>query len=306
MKPAKFTKLEIRLRDLASRRARRQLVRVPWSRFRKSYDDYIRWQAYALWVRAVVDSGGGIPHWLEKVLRKRCRGFLERRARSTQRQPLDVRLREWVDDQVFEFAKEEGWLDALAFYAFRDVRSQGIWSYWENCESEWKKRRPKSFPTFSEWWRSALNWKLQGDFNSAVVAKTVEKYIDCLTLVSWLRPLTEAPRTQLPSHVTRDLKRECPALLEFLKRQSPTVKGPKPRGWPKLLSWCQDHVLSDAKREGWRDSVLYHASVHPRWVSVADYTLTWRRSPFEQAVPPFATFSQWKRAAENHARTGRK
>jgi hypothetical protein len=162
MKTAKFTKLEKRARDLAGRRARRQLLRVPRGRFQKAYENYIRWQAFVLWVRAVVDSEGRVAPWLEAVLRKRCPGFPAQRARSRKPRALDIQLREWIDDQVFPFAKKEGWLDALAFYGFRDARFARIWVYWEHCESEWKKRRGKSFPTFSRWWRLASNWKLHG------------------------------------------------------------------------------------------------------------------------------------------------
>jgi hypothetical protein len=171
MKTAKFTKLERRVRDLASRRARRQLMRVPRSRFHKAYEDYIRWQAFVLWVRAVVDSEGRVPQWLEEVLRMRCPGFLAQRADSKKRRALDLQLRQWIDDQAFRFAKKEGWLDAVAFYGFRDARLEGIWGYSEHCRRAWKKRRPKSFPTFPEWWRSALKWKLQAGVTCSLMAK---------------------------------------------------------------------------------------------------------------------------------------
>src|SRR5579863_8420555 len=139
----------------SSRRARRQLMRVPWDRFRIAYEEYIRWQGFVLWVRAIVETEGDVPSWLEAVLRRRCPGFLEQSACSKKKHPLDLQLRTWIDNQVFRSARDEGWLDALVFYGFRDARSQGNCAYWEHCESEWKKRRPTSFPTFAEWWRSA-------------------------------------------------------------------------------------------------------------------------------------------------------
>src|SRR6266436_7965438 len=163
MKAPKLTKFERRVRNMATRRARHQLMCVPWNRFHKAYEKYIRWQAFCLWVRAVVETEGHVSAWLEAVLRKRCPGFLEQRARSNEKRALDLQLRVWIDNQVFRSARDEGWLDALAFYGFRDARSQGNCAYWEHCENEWKKRRPTSFPTFGEWRRSALAWKLNGD-----------------------------------------------------------------------------------------------------------------------------------------------
>jgi hypothetical protein len=161
MKTKKFTKVEEKIRRLANRRARRQLTRVPRGRFQKVRDDYIRWQAFVLWVRAVIDSQGRVSPWLEGVLRKRCPGFLAQGASSKKDRQLDLLLREWIEDQIFWFAKEEGWLDALAFCGFQDPRLGRICAYWEHCESEWEKERPKSIPTFARWWHSALKWKLE-------------------------------------------------------------------------------------------------------------------------------------------------
>jgi len=131
-----------------------------------------------LWARTVVESEGSTPSWLDAILRKRCPGFAEEAARSNQPELLGFQLLPWVQNQAFAFAKEEGWLDALVFYGFRDARSKGSWEYWEHCESEWKKRRPKSFPTFAEWRRSALSWELDENVPCTTVTKAVEKYLD--------------------------------------------------------------------------------------------------------------------------------
>jgi len=157
MKTAKFTKLEKRVGDIASRRARRQLMQVPWIA-PQSVRGYIRWQAFALWARAIVELEGSTPSWLKAIQRKRCPGFVEEAARSNEPGLLGLQLLPWVHNQAFGLAKQEGWLDALVFYGFRDTRSQGYWTYWEHCKSEWKKRPPASVPTFAQWRRSALNW----------------------------------------------------------------------------------------------------------------------------------------------------
>jgi len=41
---------------------------------------------------------------------------------------------QWVHNQAFGFAKEEGWLDALVFYGFETPAPRDT-DVWEHCES---------------------------------------------------------------------------------------------------------------------------------------------------------------------------
>ena len=306
MKKVKFTKLERRVGDIASRRACRQLMQVPWDRFHKAYEEYIRWQAFALWARAVVELEGNAPSWLEAILRKRCPGFAEEAARSNKPELLGLQLLPWVHNQVFGFAKQEGWLDALVFYGFRDTRSQGYWTYWEHCESEWKKRRPAPVPTFAQWRRSALSRKLHGDVSYAVVAKAVEKFIDFEAVVYWLRPLFQTSKFQLPAHVAPELGQECPGLLEFVNTHISAAYRDQSRSWPRLFNWGKGHVLSHAKKEGWLDCVLRQISIHPRHVRMADYARLSCKSRADNPASPHPSFGEWRRDAESYVRTSRK
>jgi hypothetical protein len=161
------TKLERRVQDMARQRAARQLLRVDEHRFQKAQREYLAWEAFSLWVRAVVDVEGRTPAWMLDLLQKRCPGFLqdEKRTRKMSRTqtnfpPLD--LLQWIHNRIFSDAKREGWLDALVFYAVRDPRSQRVWAYWEHCEREWKKKRPRSYPSSEEWSRAAEKWKVPG------------------------------------------------------------------------------------------------------------------------------------------------
>src|SRR5229473_617964 len=287
MMTAKFTKLERKVRDIAARRARRELMGVPWGRFYKAYEDYIRWQAFALWARAVVEVEGCAPSWLEAILRKRCPGLAEEAASSSKPELLGFELLPWVHNQAFGFAKEEGWLDALVFYGFRDIRSQGYWAYWEHCDSEWKKRRPAAIPTFVQWRRSASSWKLHGDVRCAAVTKAVEKYLDFEAVLYWLRPLFRGPKVQLPPHVALELRQESPSLLEVVHRETSGAYEDKSRNWQRLINWGKSHVLSHAKKEGWLDCVLHQAAIHPRHVRLADYTALWCKSPRGKTGLPY-------------------
>lgn len=58
------TKLERRVQGIARRRTTKQLMPVPWARFHKAYEEYLRWEALALWVRATQSHTGAKP-WKE-------------------------------------------------------------------------------------------------------------------------------------------------------------------------------------------------------------------------------------------------
>ena len=281
-------------------------MQVPWDRFHKAYEEYIRWQAFVLWARAVVDSEGSTPSWLEAILRKRCPGFAEESTRLNKPELLGLQLLPWIHNQVFGFAKEEGWLDALVFYGFRDTRSQGYWTYWEHCENEWRKRRPASFPTFVPWRRSALSWKLRGDVSCAAVAKAVEKYLDFEALVYWLRPLFRGAKIQLPPHVVLELRQESPSLLEFVSRETSADYEDKSRSWQRLFNWGRGHVLSHAEKGGWLDCVLHQAGIHPRHVRLVDYAALWCKSRQGNSALPYPYLRQWQRDMEGYARASPK
>jgi hypothetical protein len=297
MKTAKFSKLERRVGHIAGQRARRELMRIPWDHFHKAYEEYIRWQAFVLWARAVVELEGSAPSWLEAILRKRCPGIAEE---SNKPELLGLQLLPWVHKQVFGFAKEEGWLDALAFYGFRDTRSQGYWAYWEHCDNDWKKQRPVAIPTFVQWSRSALSRKLQGDVSYAVLAKAVEKFIDYEALVYWLRPLYKGAKVQLPAHIALELRQESPSLLEFISRETSGAYGDKSKSWQRLFTWGKSHVLSHAKKEGWLDCVLRQARIHPRHVRLEDYAASWWKSRREKTGLPYPYLHQWQRDMEGY------
>jgi hypothetical protein len=306
MKTAKFSKLERRVGHSASRRARRQLIQVPWNRFHKAYEQYIRWQAFVFWARAVVELERSTPSWLEAILRKRCPSLAEKPACSSKTELLGLELLPWVHNQVFGFAKEEGWLDALVFYGFRDIRSQGYWAYWKHCDSEWKRRRPTEIPSFVQWRRLALNWKLHGDVGCAAVAKAVEKYIDFEAFVYWLRPLFQMPTIKLPANIARKLSQQSSSMLEFVSREMAAGHEDKSRSWKRLYNWGKDHVLSHAKKEGWLDCVLRQAGIHPRHVRLVDYSAPWCKSRRVNAALPFPSVRQWQRDMEGYVRAGRK
>ena len=159
MSDRNFSKSELKVQAIARRRANAQLMRVPWLRFRKAYEEYPRWQALALWVQVVIAAGDSVPTWITDDLAKRCPGFVQHEATSHEPKLMGLHLLEWVHKHEFASAKEEGWLDALTFYGVRHPRSQSAWAYWEHCEEEWSRRSLSSYPNFEEWLAAAAEYR---------------------------------------------------------------------------------------------------------------------------------------------------
>jgi hypothetical protein len=155
---------ERRVQEAARRRASRQLLRVSSDRFSQARQEYLDWEALSLWVRAIVDAEGRVPAQVSRNVQERCPGFLKyetqyRETHPKRASPLPLLLLEWIHEQVFAYAKQEGWLDALIFFSVRDPYSERTWAYWEHCKDEWSRRRPASYPSFDEWRLTAESWK---------------------------------------------------------------------------------------------------------------------------------------------------
>jgi len=276
-----------------------QLMRVPWDRFHKAYEEYLCWEALALWVRAVVETEGSAPSWLVATLKKRCPGFIENEALLNEPRLLGFRVHEWIHNRVFGLAKQEGWLDALMFYGVRDLRSQNTWAYWEHCQHEWHRRRPSSYPNFDEWLRLARNYTSGQETSVANVADAVERYVEWKVFACWLHPLSSS-RTELPKRVAAQLQRKCPGFLEPLNPDDNKSHDGRARSVERLMTWIEDHSFSQAKEEGWFAMIVKQALTHPLYVRIAQYSKQWNKNWSQNPLAVYPSFVQWRHVAENY------
>ena len=144
-----------RLQRAARERADDEARRIPWQRLFEARNQYIDWQEFSLWVRSILEVENRIPDWLAEILDDRVPGFLESEKQLTPKaakgRPLPLRLEDWIDDHVFGIAKQEGWFNAIAFYAIREPRYQRAEVCWSECVERWKKAKPIQYPSFDEW-----------------------------------------------------------------------------------------------------------------------------------------------------------
>ncbi len=273
--------------------ASKQLMRVRWKRFRQAQDDYVQWEAFVLWIKAIVTAEGCAPLEVAGGIKKRCPGFLEEAAPLQSPELLALRLHEWIHNRIFLEAKHEGWLDALQFYGVRDPRSESAWAHWEQCEQDWRTNRSAGYPEFETWWRTAQDRKLFQEVTASRVIDVVETYVDSMAFAHWLRPFLGGD-AKLPSQVARELRRRCPDFVT-----SSTKEGPQGQLWEGLTTYLEESFFAEVKREGWLDYVQQKTCHHPRHVRTIGYSERWMKSYSQSPVLPYPRFSRWRYAADN-------
>ena len=304
MKEWRPGKVERRVRELARRRATRQLLRTAWERFFQAQQEYLDWEAFSLWVRAIVQAEGRVPSSICRILEERCPGFLEyekqcRKAHPEQASPLPLLLLEWIHDRVFAHAKQEGWLDALTFFAIRDPYSQCMWSYWEHCEDEWKLKRPSHYPTFEEWRSAAENWKACGPVGREQLTDAVRRYVDWQAFAYWVRLPLEAG-IELPARVAMELQERHPGLIVYIEAGVGSGPGGGRRSWRRLLKWGEEHLFCEPRNQGWFDFLVRQADVHPRSVRTLRYWKDWNGEWARNPGISYPSLEEWLRAADNY------
>ena len=303
MNKPRFSKAELKVQAIARRRANNQLMRVPWTDFRKAYEEYPRWQALVLWVQAVMVTQDAIPSWLVADLQKRCPGFIEQETTLREPKLVALHLLEWVHNQQFGYAKRQGWLDALTFHGVRHPRSESAWAYWEHCEEDWQRRPPSSYPHFEEWLRLARNYNLHRETSVTNLAGILEQYVEWKIFACWLEPLTRT-KIELPKRIATELERRCPGFLDARNSVSITSRYRKARTGGLLMTWIEDHFFVEAKSEGWFDTILKQARTHPRYARMVQYSKRWNQRWSQNPTNAYPAFAQWRRTAENYIYRG--
>lgn len=286
---------EARLQNIASRNASKQLLRLPWSKFRNAYETYPRWQALTLWSEAVIRIAGCSPRSVLTTVNEQCPGFIEAKC-EWQNSPA-FHLLEWVHGNRFGDAKQEGWLDALIFYGARHPTARAAWAYFDKCEEQWNRRHPASLPSFERWWRFAQSAPLHNGPSCGAVSQATESFIEWKAFTSWLQPLFFGS-IGLPLDALSELDSRCPELAELSKEPITIRRATTKSGlWRRITGICEDHALSRAKRKGWTGILLEQVQSHPLYVRTQAYAAHWKQEWNRRGVSPYPSLTEWKEAA---------
>jgi hypothetical protein len=305
------------LQRLARERADSQARRIPWQRLYDARNQYVDWQEFYLWARSIVEVEKGVPDWLTEILNDQCPGFLRCEealtVKAARARPLALRLEDWIDDHIFGFAKQQGWLNAITYYAVRDPRYQRAEACWSECVEKWKNAKPLHYPSFEEWKCMAAQHdetahlvprERKARASAKVVApdrltEAASRYIDWEAFAYWVRPAMER-YPQLPAKVTHELEHRCPGFLASnIKPRKQDSRGAS-QGYERLMLWIADHFFEDAKTEGWFDAVLLQARNHPRAIRTIEYSDHCSEIWGSQLPRSYPSFEQWRRDVDSY------
>jgi hypothetical protein len=277
---------------------------------------YVEWQEFYFWARSIIEAEHNIPGWLAGILDRRCPGFIEGQQQSQSARPktppLPVHLLFWIQEHTFATAKNEGWFDAVQFYAIRDPRCRRAEEYWSECIKKWKKRKPRKYPSLKRWLRDAAQRDSYAHLTpgshrarashrlvtTGRLNKAVARYIDWEAFAYWVRPALEAA-TPLPAEVAQELARRCPGFLKINEKARKSDRADFPQDWHRLMLWIADRFFQDAKKEGWMDAILLSVRSHPRAIRTMEY---WDRcdQAWASGLPdPYPSFESWRQQADS-------
>jgi hypothetical protein len=309
---------------MARREADRQARRIPWEQLLQARHQYVEWNAFTLWVRAITETERELPGWLARIIEEHCPGLIGSERRDSESGPelgahLDRRIREWVEQNVLSDSKHGGWLQAVTFYAVRDLACARDEAYSEWCEKQWKEQPPASYPSFKGWLSASESCgdevldvskmrkdkrriiKVSRAIGSERLEVAVAEYMEWEAFTYWLRSLLETD-TRFPENVTLELQRRCPGFLESDKElRNALSREDYTRRWKALLERGEGRFSVEFRREGWFDSVVYHARAHPRSARTVDYWVfywdeRWSTHPLDQ----YPSFEVWRRSADDY------
>jgi hypothetical protein len=305
------------LKRAALVRADDEARRIPWLRLQETRNQYIDWQEFQLWMRSILEVEGHIPNWLVEFVNDRCPGFLESDRASIPKaakiRPFALRLEDWIDENVFGFVKQEGWFNAITYYAMRDSRYQRAEVCWSECVESWKRVKPIRYPSFEEWKGMAAQCDetahlTAGERKARASVKLVQpdrlceaaaRYIDWEAFAYWVRPALER-ESRLPAEVASILERRCPGFLDASIKERQRDSGGDSRALLRLMLWIGDHCFQDAQTEGWFDAILAHVRSHPRAIRTMEYADHCDELWSSELPNPYPSFEDWRRDADSY------
>ena len=318
MKKAKLPPIRntaVQLQRLARERADEQSRRIPWQRLLDTRTQYIDWQEFYLWARSILEVEGQVPNWLVDILKERCPGFLERdkklTAKVVKEKPLALRLEDWIDEHIFGFAQNEGWFNAITYYAVRDPRYQRAEVCWSECLEKWRRSKPIAYPSFEEWKGMAsqcddtahlVPHERRARATSRLVdpdrlAAAASQYMDWEAFAYWARPVLEC-QSQLPAEVRSELRSRCPGFLGLIDSQRGQDGKATSQRWHQLMCWFADNFFQHAKTEGWFYAILIQVQNHPRAIRTMEYADHWDEMQGAHLPNPYPAFEAWRRDAD--------
>ena len=313
--------LQWQVGQAARQMAEREAARIAWPQLLEAREQYVKWEAFAHWVRAIEDTEGYFPEWLAEIVDKRCPGFLqfvaEQRLNDHRSPPFFwYHLERWISERIFYRAWREGWMNTVGYYAVRDLACLRDDAYWYYCERQWKLSKPTVYPSFREWRKASEQCddrvidafeirerereliKASQRTSPGALRKAVDRYVEWQVFVYWARTALESGHP-LPGPVEREVRQRCPGFLETEAAAQARHSNEEPyQRFNRMMRWIEDHEFARAREQGWFDALVYQARLHPRRARVVDYWHHWEALWSKHPRSRYPPFEKWRAAAD--------
>ena len=318
------SELERRVSQTARLTAEKEARRISWPRLQKAREEYVEWEAFVLWVRAIEEAEGESSGRLAKVVKKRCLGFStvlteKKPQHASELALLWRRVELWINECIFGEVWREGWMNAVGYYAARDLASLRNHAYWEYCEREWKRSKPDHYPSFRDWLKASERCsdralddcempeekrrlvKLSRLVSPQTLRKAAERYVEWEVFAYWARTTLETG-SPLPASVEREVKRRCPGLLQADAVACAVNLTEEPHcRFTRMMKWIEEHEFAEVQKRGWFDVLRYQVHLHARHARVIDYWHDWEAGWTKDRSTGYPSFREWQRCADRYA-----
>ncbi|MGA2329818.1 MAG: hypothetical protein ABSH05_26510 [Bryobacteraceae bacterium] len=304
--------LQARVRVGRWLQVRRQSLIVPWKQFAATLAEYVEWFSFCLWARTTFEADGHLSTGLDCALQERVPGFLEQaQSRRIRGQRAAVcfwlRLLDWVHSDHFIVPQQQGWLDALRWYAASDPLVRKAWFLWHQQDDQRKARKPLTAPSYAEW-REALvdcpEFVEPGSLRAKALGLVagveprrfrlaVEDYVGACAFVFWVRAIESATEA-VPAFVQKAVHSRWPDC------DVPPDSSEDAEFWRQLLAWVERHFFSNAISEGWLSALRFIAEEDLHYQRLLAYCLHCEERWIERPLPRYPRFAQWASKAENY------
>jgi hypothetical protein len=307
------SKLQRRVDEAARQIADEEAARIPWPQLLKARRSYVEWQTFLLWARAIEEAERRLPEWLAHVVKKRCPCFeqflLQQRTKERRwPQPAWFFLERWINQHVFAKPRHESWMNAVGYYAVRDLAALRNDAYWYYCERQWKQSKPAVYPSFQEWRQASEHCsdevfdhfettnklryviRLSRRVSPPTLNETVDRYVEWLVFAYWVHTALDR-EDRLPDSVKRELEWRCPGFLKTAAMPDGSVGTEAEVYFDRLLRWVEEQKFTCPRTEGWWPVLIYQAHLHPRHQRLLDVWNHHRRIRSNHQRYP--SFEQW-------------
>lgn len=293
-------------------RALEQLRHIPWPKVAAAVGEANKWEAFSLWLRAVVDAARNIPPVVVRELDAKARGFLKTfeaklpaalNAESPGHELWNL-AHAWGTDNVLFEPQKQGWLDAVHYFSSMSLPYMKAWAHWERVDKEWQTKPPAEWPTDDQWQSDvAAVTELS---NPHSVAQQVLEAVSRLPASEWTQLISRfsgLAAFSLWMELMLDVEGSgCPLVADELAKRYDgfAINHPESSSGEavrELNSWAVQEALQ-VKDESVLAALSWHIQNDPAYHAVRNYAVHCHDVWSHEHPARLPCFAEWRSASD--------